>query len=1398
MSTTKVNGGIFNKNIAYIIGIAQYQDPQLMLKTPVQDAQGIGQVLAQVHGFEVKYFLNATLAELRACFHELQEEGKAEDARLLVYFAGHGLNQYVSDGQKGFLIPADAVRGDTTSYLAMQELMEVLESIKSRHLLLVLDCCFAGSIKWSGTYQRDIGFENVQKIFRQYFDIYTRYKARQVLTSASHRQKALDRYEDDDQHSPFAQCLINALQGAADISKDGIISMHEIQTYLREHLLLPPESAHIQTSELFSFHGHQEGEFVFFLDGFNPELLTELYFYNPYKGLDAFEKEDNIVFFGRKKAISSLLSHVQQHPLTVVVGPSGAGKSSLVKAGLIPLLESQYTSKTVPVIRPGKMPLEQLASYLAGDFEYIVIDQWEELITQTEHPEDIEKFNAILADWLQNGKKIIGTVRSDFEPQLRSRLLERYWKNGRFLVPAFTADDYRQIIYAPARRVGCLFEPPELVDKIIEEVHQQPGALPLLSFLLQQLFEEAKKETGQFHIIKEAHYDTTGGVSGALQAKADAAYLTLPSALHQSVMKQLMLRMIALSAGEMAGKRVMRSELIFTTAEENEAVSLVINNLVEARLLVSADAYIEPAHDALVRAWGLLWSWVKEMGTEALFLLNKLSQDVTDYLRKPQEDQDAFLWHNNPRLEQVLQLTPGQKAFLNREELAFIEKSAALQVKEMEILRKERDEAIRQKLSAEKAMRSAQNLALTYQSKDPVFLARCIEYNYHHNPDNAAVTKAYLKLVHGSDIESYRNTLDMPDAVSCMACSANGQYLAVGLRDNSILLIDRVESNTIRINQSEERSAHKVTSLSFSKDNLTLFSGHSNFEAYSWHISGEKIQDFVKKEGLQGTINSIAFSTVHQCVITADQSLNFWTPNGKLLKTITLGNNIQKLFMALTPDENHIFAAGWDINAEGKWAPVAQLIPFDEQPPIAFNGHRRIINCLAISHDGTQIATGDYDGTVILWDLSGTPQTHFNIQTGIADTIAFSPDDQFLLTSCHSSGAVQLWNKYQALVRTYSGHEDTLGGALFLPDNHFIATGSLDKTIKIWQNIPIFASGVQEFESHITSVAWKDNYVFWGSWDGGLALWDIASGEIVKQEEVPYGQKISFDTPGKNVINLPKPGESNENTTKSQERKEIWGGTFCSDDRILYGSTNGDIGLWNWRENTHHFLKKGGDPTMSICLFSDKQHFLSGHKEKVVLWDISGQEIFTFAMPTGHNSMVLSLSPDDAQFLTAAGDTVYKWDMNGQQLCSFIGHTQNITSVQFSPDGQLVLTASVDKTAKLWTSEGVLLHTFEGHSDALSAAIFSPDQTSILTTGYDDKAKLWRLDGRIISSFSNPYQSRFRVCDYAPNGNYVVLGSDNGSILLASTTDHQCYEYSNEELQSKDMKLEPVVAYTPA
>ena len=123
-----------------------------------------------------------------------------------------------------------------------------------------------------------------------------------MLTSTSHRQKALDRYEDDDQHSPFAQCLINALQGAADISQDGIISMHEIQTYLREHLLLPPESAHIQTSELFSFHGHQEGEFVFFLDGFNPELLTELHFYNPYKGLDAFEKEDNIVFFGRKKA----------------------------------------------------------------------------------------------------------------------------------------------------------------------------------------------------------------------------------------------------------------------------------------------------------------------------------------------------------------------------------------------------------------------------------------------------------------------------------------------------------------------------------------------------------------------------------------------------------------------------------------------------------------------------------------------------------------------------------------------------------------------------------------------------------------------------------------------------------------------------------------------------------------------------------------------------------------------------------------------------------------------------------------------------------------------------------------------------------------------------------------
>jgi hypothetical protein len=130
----------------------------------------------------------------------------------------------------------------------MTELSVCLERLPCRHLLLILDCCFAGAFRWSST--RDLGALS-EVIHRERFDRYIRDPAWQVLTSSAHDQKALDvlsgetigrrgREPGQNGHSPFAAALLRALEGEADLLPrprgDGVITATELYLYLRDQV----------------------------------------------------------------------------------------------------------------------------------------------------------------------------------------------------------------------------------------------------------------------------------------------------------------------------------------------------------------------------------------------------------------------------------------------------------------------------------------------------------------------------------------------------------------------------------------------------------------------------------------------------------------------------------------------------------------------------------------------------------------------------------------------------------------------------------------------------------------------------------------------------------------------------------------------------------------------------------------------------------------------------------------------------------------------------------------------------------------------------------------------------------------------------------------------------------
>ncbi|MEA2508548.1 MAG: hypothetical protein QOG21_630, partial [Actinomycetota bacterium] len=393
----------------------------------------------------------------------------------------------------------------------------------------------------------------------------------------------------------------------------------------------------------------------------------------PYKGLASFGEADARFFFGRERLVGELAARTVAAGLLAVVGASGSGKSSAIGAGLLPSLRAGVlpgSTRWRPfVMRPGEHPLADLdrveLSSNGDERLVLVVDQFEEVFTtcqdESERVGFVDRLVALATD--PDQAIVVVGVRGDFYahfgvyPGMAKLLAE-----NQVLVGPMTAEELSRAIELPARRAGIRIES-ALVERLIDEVADEPGGLPLLSTELVELW--AAQRAGWLRLDE---HERLGGVRGAVARLAERAYEQLDVEQRRSAHSLLLRLLTTGEEGTIVRRRVHFSEL---ELERDAVRASVITRLTEARLLTTSEDTVEVAHEALLREWPRLQEWLHEEG-RGRELREHLTQSAKRWESSERDDAELY---RGARLSASLDWSSSRRDALNSLERDFLDES---------------------------------------------------------------------------------------------------------------------------------------------------------------------------------------------------------------------------------------------------------------------------------------------------------------------------------------------------------------------------------------------------------------------------------------------------------------------------------------------------------------------------------------------------------------------------------------------------------------------------------------------------------------------------------------------------------------------------------------------------
>lgn len=350
---------------------------------------------------------------------------------------------------------------------------------------------------------------------------------------------------------------------------------------------------------------------------------------------------------------------------------------------------------------------------------------------------------------------------------------------------------------------------------------------------------------------------------------------------------------------------------------------------------------------------------------------------------------------------------------------------------------------------------------------------------------------------------------------------------------------------------------------------------------------------------------------------------------------------------------------------EGKdWVMVFNpKIKSDISVDLAHNfDHQGVVCCVRFSNSGKHMATGSSRLAQIYDVDTGQRVQAYNTENNSSGSIAAT---QASGDSISNGKAISHRENLESYVRSMC----------FSPDDRFLATGSDDKMIKLWDmqsgSLHHAFSG-HELEIYSLDFTRDGRFIVSGSGDGKTKIWNMES--------------------------------------------------LACELTLAYEDDDGQ-----------------SEGVISVAISPDGRHVATGSLDHIVrLWDITTGKFLRSFRGHNNSVYSIAFSPDGKTLASGSLDTTMKlWDLsssagNGNQegcITTLAGHRDYVLSVAFSRDGRWLISGSKDRSVQFWDPRGGSLHfMLQGHKNSVISVDTNPSRPMFATGSGDFRARLWRLE----------------------------------------------------------------------